>query len=129
MGELGGARPGAGRPRKRVQYAGQIAKAEKRIADHLPEVVDRMLELAAGVTVQDDDPDGGVTVYSKPPDREAAKYLLDRIMGKPTERKELSGPDGGPVRTSRGIDLSALNEEELDQYEQLTRKASGSEPE
>lgn len=89
MTGAGGTRPGAGRKRKSDKFAGQIARAEKRIADRLPEIVDTLLELAAGVEVQSvDEETGGTKVYSKPPDRQAAEYLLNRIMGKPTERVE-----------------------------------------
>jgi hypothetical protein len=52
----------------------------------LPGIVDRMLELADGVTVQEPGPDGEPRIYSRPPDRDAAKYLIDRILGRPTER-------------------------------------------
>lgn len=31
------------------------------------------------------------------PDRMANIYLIDRLLGKPTERKEVSGPDGGSI--------------------------------
>ncbi len=89
-----------GRPRKNEQYAGQVAKAEKRIADKLPELVDRMFELANGVTLQETDDDGITNIYTRPPERQAIEYLLNRIMGKPTERKELSGPDGEPIMIS-----------------------------
>lgn len=94
MAGTGGARPGAGRPQKREKHAGPIARAEKRIADRLPEVVDRLLELANGVTVQETTPEGEERIYERPPDREAAKYLLDRIMGKPMQRQEHTGADG-----------------------------------
>lgn len=93
----GGKRPGAGRPAKKTKYAAPIARAEKRIVDKLPLLIDRMFELADGVAVQDIDNEGGVNVYIKPPDRQAAEYLINRIMGKPTERKELSGEDGGAI--------------------------------
>jgi len=55
----------------------------KRIADHLPELIDNMLRLASG----------------DPPDRAANEYLLNRIMGKPIERQEHSGPNGAPILT------------------------------
>jgi hypothetical protein len=89
MAGPGGTRPGAGRKRKSDKHAGQIAKAEKRIADRLPDIVDRLLELADGIQVQTvDEETGGINIYAKPPDRQAAEYLLNRIMGKPTERIE-----------------------------------------
>ncbi len=88
----------AGRPRKAEQYAGAIAKAEKRIADRLPELIDNMFKLASGVYVPDTDKEGNqIGIYLTPPDRAANQYLIDRILGKPTERSEISGPDGGPV--------------------------------
>lgn len=80
----GGNRPGAGRPRRAVKHARPIAQAEKRIADRLPLIIDRMFELADGVLVQED----GGRVYARPPDRDACRYLIDRILGRPRERSE-----------------------------------------
>lgn len=86
----GGARPGAGRKPKIEKFATQINKAEKRIADRLPLLIDKLFELAEGVLVEDMD---WITmkrsVYQKPPDRQAAEYLINRVMGKPTERQEV----------------------------------------
>lgn len=93
----GGARPGAGRKAKDEKFKVPIAKAEKKIADKLPWIIDQALELAEGVVVQEFDKDGMPKIYQRPPDLGAIKYLADRIMGKPTERKELSGPDGEPL--------------------------------
>ena len=84
----GGARPGAGRKPKAETYARPIRAAEDRIADRLPVLVDRLLDLASGVTVQEVGSDGEARVYTRPPDRQAAEYLLNRIMGKPTDRSE-----------------------------------------
>lgn len=97
MAGPGGARPGAGRPRTRVKHAGAITRAEKKIADRLPDIVDKLLELVEGVQVQTTDADGGERVYTRPPDRAAGEYLLNRIMGKPVERQEQTGKDGGPL--------------------------------
>ena len=74
---------GPGRRKKADKFARPIAQAEKRIADHLPELIDNMLRLASG----------------DPPDRAANEYLLNRIMGKPIERQEHSGPNGTPILT------------------------------
>jgi len=89
----GGARPGAGRPRTRDKFAGHIAKAEKRIADRLADYIDNLQQLADGVMVQEEVLPGQLIIYKRPPDRQANEYLLNRIMGKPTERKEHSFPD------------------------------------
>jgi hypothetical protein len=66
----GGARPGAGRKPKAEKYQTPIQAAEQRIADRLPELIDRMFDL------------------SKEGDRDATVYLINRVMGKPTERVE-----------------------------------------
>jgi len=87
-GQNGGARPGAGRKKTSDRNAGAVVKAEKKIRDRLPEVIDALFELAIGVTVEEVDGEGARTVYTKAPDAKAAIYLTDRIMGKPTERTE-----------------------------------------
>jgi hypothetical protein len=89
MAENGGARPGAGRKPKDEKFKVPIAKAEKKIADKLPWLIDQALELAEGVVVQEWGKDGP-RIYQKPPDINAIKYLVDRIMGKATERRELT---------------------------------------
>ena len=71
-GKSGGARDTAGRLAKAEKYATPIAEAERRICDRLPELVDKMFELATAT----------------PPDRQAIEYLTNRVMGKPTERVE-----------------------------------------
>jgi hypothetical protein len=114
-----------GRPKKSEKHAGAVAKAEKQIADRLPSLIENMLHLAYGgyerVEEQwapagslfigtgkdampmypDKDTDEMVlvkrTVSIADKDRAANQYLIDRIMGKPTERQEVSGPEGGPV--------------------------------
>lgn len=83
-----------GRPRKAEKYGGHIARAEDLIADRLPQLVENLLKLAAGVLVQETDRDGGVEVFTKPPDRAANEYLINRILGRPTDQVEVSGPDG-----------------------------------
>lgn len=90
MAGLGGARPGAGRKKKSDKFAGQIKKAENMIADRLPWLIEKAFELAEGVTVQKSTPVGGLVIYQEAPDLGAIKYLADRIMGKPTERRELT---------------------------------------
>jgi hypothetical protein len=70
----GGARPGAGRKPKiqREGYAEAIRAAEDGIRDRLPILIDGLVRLATG----------------DPPDRQAAEYLVNRVMGRPTERVE-----------------------------------------
>lgn len=119
---------GPGRPRKADKYAGAIAKAEKQIADRLPELVDNMLHLANGgyERVEEQwtpagslfigsgewmrpmypglDPDELVlvkrTTSVADKDRAANEYLINRILGKPIERQEIGGVDGGIIEVS-----------------------------
>lgn len=88
MAGTGGARPGAGRKRTAVKHATAIQQAEGKIVDRLPFVIDKLFELAEGVAVEKINNTGGLVVYQLPPDLGALKYLADRVMGKPTERKE-----------------------------------------
>jgi len=99
----GGARTGAGRKRKHDKHGTAIQQAEKRIRDRLPELIDRMFDLASGVLVEETGIDGRPYVYQRPPDYKAASYLIDRIMGRPTERKEHTFPKP----------LSEMTEDEL----------------
>lgn len=86
----GGARPGAGRKRVRDVFEKPVREAEKRIADRLPHLLANMFLLADGVMVEGDLPgeDGEPPVYRKPPDRAANEYLINRVMGKPTDKTE-----------------------------------------
>jgi hypothetical protein len=86
-----------GRTPKAEKFAGQIAKAEGRIAKNLVRYIENMEALADGVFVEEIDETGKRTIYQRPPDRAANEYLINRVMGKPTERREISGPDAGPL--------------------------------
>lgn len=91
MAGTGGRRPGAGRKPKAEKYARPINDAEQKIADHLPLIVDALLRLAQGVYVEDYNPiTDRKVVYQKPPDRAAAEYLMDRLMGKPTQVQDIA---------------------------------------
>lgn len=81
----GGKRPGAGRPRKADKHAGAYVAAEEQIKASLPLIIDTLFELAKGIQITN--PTTG-KVYSQPPDRQALTYLADRVLGRPTERRE-----------------------------------------
>jgi hypothetical protein len=89
-----------------VKYGGHVARAEARICDALPEIVDNMLALARGVLVEKHTQEGEV-VYRTPPDYKALRYLIDRILGKPVERVEHGGtlePDPRTLTTAELVD-------------------------
>jgi hypothetical protein len=120
MANRGGVREGAGRKSKREKYNEAIESAELQIRDRLPLLIERLFELAEGHTLiqsnkdvaaivqqlQDTqgDPDALAetikrieSLYRVSPDFKSLQYLVDRLMGKPTEHKELTGEDGGPI--------------------------------
>ena len=91
-----------GRPRKEDLYGGHIRAAEDRIADRLPELIDNLFALAAGVWVEEVSPGGEKrVVYQRPPCRQSNEYLLNRIMGRPTEVIQTHGPDDEQTQTLR----------------------------
>jgi hypothetical protein len=110
MAGRGGARSGAGRKPKRDTDPNAILEAEARIRSNLPKLIDNMLTVANGVTVQDMLLDGSTVIYTRAPDRQANEYLINRVMGKPTERKEVTGKGGGPVQ----LDVEDMTDDELD---------------
>lgn len=88
MAGKGGARPGSGRKSqgfKRALYLSPIQIVEAKIAERLPWLLDKMLELAEGVEVERTDRRGRKRVYSEKPDRQAIDSLMDRVMGKPLQ--------------------------------------------
>lgn len=99
-----------GRPRKSDKYATPISNAEKQIADQLPHLINKLFELAEGITVQETDKDGKEIIYTRAPDLGALKYLVDRVMGKPTERKEMQ------LTTLTPDQVAQLSDEELDEH-------------
>jgi hypothetical protein len=103
----GGARPGAGRKRKHDVHGTAIVRAEKQIRDRLPELIDKMMELSAGV-LSEKYTITGTVVYQMPPDYKALAYLIDRIMGKATERRIIELPK--PLDEMSDDELRAIAE-------------------
>ncbi len=63
-GTRGGVREGAGRKPKALRHASEIATAEAHIVSAMPELISQLIEAAKGGDVS------------------AAKYLLDRVLGR-----------------------------------------------
>ena len=113
MAGKGGARPGAGRKAKGAKAArklGPVAAAEDRVTDRLPVLIDNLFYLADGHFEQieekwepgEPNPDGTPAdrvlasrkITWAAPDRQANVYLVDRVLGRPTERREVTVEDG-----------------------------------
>ncbi len=82
-----------GRPTKATKHKGQIAEAESRISDKLPELADEALKLALGTSPEkcrrhrqiltcpnDNCKNASEGVLTDP---QMVKYLLNRVMGNP----------------------------------------------
>lgn len=82
MSGRGGRRVGAGRPPKYVVHQSPIRAAETKITDRLPWIVDKLFELVEGIHEERTIGENAVIVYKRAPDRQAAEYLIDRVMGK-----------------------------------------------
>lgn len=91
MSTHGGSRKGSGRKPRAERFRTAIQRAEKRIADRLPELVDSLFDLANGVVVEETQWDGSEKVYKRAPDFKSASYLIDRVIGKPTQSVEVEG--------------------------------------
>ncbi|MCR4342036.1 MAG: hypothetical protein NUW01_19335 [Gemmatimonadaceae bacterium] len=96
-GPNGGARPGSGRKKKSVKFADlktiTDAELESIVRDEVPVA---MRELVRGVLMAENTKNGPRT-YSRAPDLGAIIACLDRTFGKPKDRVEHSGPDGGAI--------------------------------
>jgi len=77
----------------RTRTPRKVAQVEKRIAEKLPDLVERMLELAEGITIHEENRKGEPVIYKKPPDRQAAEYLIDLIV-KSLDKAASSNPSG-----------------------------------
>jgi hypothetical protein len=100
-GPNGGARPGAGRKPKAQVYESEITKADRRIAKNLVRYIENMEQLADGLMLEETDTRTGRTrVYTTAPDRQANEYLINRIMGKPTERVDQEHSGGITIAVS-----------------------------
>ena len=111
----GGKREGAGRKPTREKYAGKVAAAEKKIADRLPDIVDAALDLALGVVVQEKDEETGEErIYTKPGCYRSQQYLLNRILGTPTQVQDVTVQDKGPLEVTAGARTQA--EKELSEW-------------
>ena len=88
----GGARSGAGRKPGELKSLLEkpVRAAEKQIVERLPRLLANLFILADGVMVEEDIPgeQGEPVRYTKPPDRQANEYLINRVLGKPTDKSE-----------------------------------------
>ena len=80
-------------------------QAQDYLENRLLKNLNNLGQLADGIQVKE----GDAPVYSVPPDRQSNVYLLDRYLGKPTERVE----DNRPPATNNTLVLQGFSIEQL----------------
>lgn len=111
-----------------------IREHEYSMAERLRKVAGKMLDTPLIEKLIEGGPDGEITklVPANWKMGDAAKFLevfskLARMaaqMATNTERRELTGEDGGPIQTERTVILDGLEDDELEQLERLIRKVA-----
>lgn len=68
----------------------------KKLHERYGSIIDSQLDAAQGILIQKTK--GGQTIYADPgPDVQAFRNINDQVMGRATERVEMSGLDGQPL--------------------------------
>jgi hypothetical protein len=100
MGQNGGARPGAGRPKGTISETERIRRElRQKLAEHVEKIFPKLVEaseaLMLGHYVEVKMADGTKRVYKKPPNGMVIRDFLEQAMGKPTQAVEVE--HGGEV--------------------------------
>ena len=103
----GGARPGAGRKPKILQYASAGDALEQTIVDALPKVIDKIIAMAL---------DG---------DLAAGRYLVDRILGRPSRLSAAPVEDRALAYTHADYERDLFMDcRKFNEYDRLKERAS-----
>lgn len=109
--KIGGATPGAGR--KKRQPGDDTVKALSRIKKLTPELVEALYGLAVGVWYLDDNLKGAERIYKTLPNYKALEYLLNHGIGKPSDRTEITGANGGAIQINENLTAEQVKEKLL----------------
>lgn len=87
----GGKRTGAGRKRGVANIKAEEARKYlvQRIADELEDILTSQIELAKGIYYETGTGEEVKRVYQKHPNTRVAEYLLNQLIGRPTEFSEI----------------------------------------
>ncbi|MDE1850048.1 MAG: hypothetical protein KGI00_04950 [Candidatus Micrarchaeota archaeon] len=88
--------------RKFKQQVMSIPDAEQRIRKVLPDLLDRMIDLAlgalaVGIVIDEETGEPTPRVYRTLPDQRALSFLIEHSIGKVPQRVELTGSEGKPM--------------------------------
>lgn len=109
----GGPRKGAGRKKGSVSEETRIRQALKsklleRVEKEFGGLMDTMISLAKGITVEEENADGTSKIYFKAPNAEILKYLTDQTLGKAKETLDVH-----TVKTLTEEEIEAGEEEAM----------------
>ena len=90
-GQHGGARPGAGRPPKRLAYRALVRKTDDIAAESLPSIMRKVIHAAMNGDIQ------------------ACRLVLERILGKPAPASIPPAEDGSMPNRSEGAMSVMMN--------------------
>ena len=76
------ARTSVRRVKANALSAAPAADTDQSITESLPRLVESLMNLAVGVKNEKTAADGS-EIYAQPPNRLAAEYLINRVLGKP----------------------------------------------
>lgn len=97
---------------------------EQIIEQALPGLIDGLINLSKGTKVLAPTEMDPLATYKEPPNRQAAEYLINRVLGRPTEAAAKDGA-GGPDYDEIEQALKDLRSITLDDLIQLHRKTLG----
>lgn len=109
----GGKRTGAGRKPGSVSEETKMRQEMKRqlverVKKEFSGLIDTMISLAKGITVEEEIADGSSKIYFKAPNAEILKYLTDQTLGKAKETLDVH-----TVKTLTEEEIEAGEEEAM----------------
>jgi hypothetical protein len=98
-----------------------VLDTDRYIQERLPQLVECLINMAVGVAVEKVT-EKGEQVYTVPPNRLAAEYLINRALGRPTEKAQLAAAE---TTEEDDLDLEALRSMSTDELIRLHRQSIG----
>lgn len=110
----GGARPGSGLKKGQKVAKTLVKEAEKVkvfnfVSENLTPILEALRDNAIGLKIEGDDGSGGKKVYSRAPDSQSAKILLEHAFGKPEQAISGSGENGEIIVKTINYSSNAKN--------------------
>lgn len=74
-------------------------RIQLKVGDKIDYLCEKLFELADGVWIFSKSPDGTIIkTYKREPDSKAIQYLIDRVVGKPTQQVETNTQNTGVIQ-------------------------------